>query len=263
MGSDLKSEKSLTKHYARIASQRDSIRDRRNGDDDRVERARRIGYSPGDIENIPDSVLIGLGCTDPTALAGLKDGETVLDLGCGGGLDAFIESARVGPTGTVIGVDRSPAMIRRATDAVERHGYAIARFVVDSIESLPVVGESIDVVLSDCVMNHCRDLIAAIEEPYRILRAGGRMHVADLVTMGQVPPPDAPGLEIWAEWLAVGDPDPEHEARDSLPHDPLAVALGVKALPNRSTVVDLWRSCWDDRRSMEQLRRRIDDDRGY
>jgi ubiquinone/menaquinone biosynthesis C-methylase UbiE len=162
-----------------------------------------MGYSNREIASAPESSLVGLGCGNPTALAGLKEGETVLDIGSGAGLDAFLAARRVGPKGKVIGVDMTGEMVESARRAALEGGYQNVEFRLGEMEHLPLDDESVDVIISNCVMNHAPDKVAAFREAWRVLRPNGRIHVADLVTKGRLPPADTPGLEVWAEWLAV------------------------------------------------------------
>ena len=166
-------------------------------------RLRLMGYSNQEIASVPESSLVGLGCGNPTALAGLKEGETVLDIGSGAGLDAFLAARKVGHKGKVIGVDVTTEMVERAKRSALEGGYQNVEFRRGEMESLPLDDESVDVIISNCVMNHAPDKVAAFREARRVLRPNGRIHVADLVTKGRLPPADTPGLEVWVEWLAV------------------------------------------------------------
>ena len=132
-----------------------------------------------------------------------KKGQIVLDLGSGAGLDAFIASQKVGQTGKVIGVDITPEMVRKAQRFAREGGYKNVQFKVGQMKNLPISDESIDVIISNCVINHSLDKLAAFKEALRVLRPDGKMLISDLVVEGQLPPADTPGLEVWAEWLTV------------------------------------------------------------
>jgi len=167
-------------------------------------RARELGYSEEEIKGMPQgAVEMGLGCGNPAALVELQKGQVVLDLGSGAGLDAFIASQKVGPHGKVIGVDMTPEMVHKAQQFAKEGGYKNAEFKLGKIESLPISDESVDVIISNCVINHSPDKVAAFREALRVLRPGGEMLISDLVVEGQLPPADSPGLEVWAQWLTV------------------------------------------------------------
>jgi ubiquinone/menaquinone biosynthesis C-methylase UbiE len=141
-----------------------------------------------------------LGCGNPVAIADLRPGEAVLDLGCGGGLDVFLAATRVGPGGRVVGVDASPEMVARARSSAARTRLNNVRFGEGSIEKLPFGAGAFDVVLSNCVINHCPDPGVVFREARRVLRPRGRLCVTDLVTAGGFPA-EALNDRVWGEWL--------------------------------------------------------------
>ena len=171
---------------------------------DRLADLRALGYSVDDTASVPRRAIeMGLGCGNPAAFAGLRRGQVVLDLGSGGGLDAFVAAKKVGPTGKVIGVDTGAAMVERATAFAVEGGYANVEFKVGQLDQLPLADESIDVIISNCVINHAHDKVAAFKEAYRVLKPNGEISIADLVVEGKVAQSDDPGMKVWQEWLAV------------------------------------------------------------
>ena len=164
--------------------------------------AEGIGYSREDLECIPEEVLMGLGCGNPTAIVELRLGETVLDLGSGAGVDAFLAASKVGPNGSVIGVDMTKEMIDKATDIAKRNGYTNIEFRLGEIEKLPVDDSSVDVVISNCVINLVPDKAKVFREAYRVLRTGGRLSISDIVADRALSDEMRNDLYAWAGCIA-------------------------------------------------------------
>ncbi|MGD8505049.1 MAG: arsenite methyltransferase [Candidatus Bathyarchaeota archaeon] len=164
--------------------------------------ALRIGYSEEDLKNVPEASSMGLGCGNPVALASLREGEIVLDLGSGGGIDVFLAAKKVGTKGKVIGVDMTEEMIQRARATASKYGYENVEFRRGEIENLPIQDNSVDAVISNCVINLSPDKQKVFQEAHRVLKTGGRIMISDIVTEGELPEEVRKSFDAWAGCIA-------------------------------------------------------------
>ena len=169
------------------------------------------GYSDGELASAPkDAADISLGCGNPTAMAGLRAGEVVVDIGSGGGLDSFIAAGKVGPTGRVIGVDMTLAMLERARASAEKNHITNVEFRQGYAEEMPVADGEADVIISNCVINLTEDKGQVFREAFRALKPGGRLEVSDIVTAGPVPLEWRENSEGWSECITGALPEQEY-----------------------------------------------------
>jgi SAM-dependent methyltransferase len=163
---------------------------------------RTIGYSEEELHSVPRESNLGLGCGNPTALASLKEGETVLDLGAGAGFDCFLAAKAVGPSGRVIGVDMTPEMVEKARENARKGDFGNVEFRLGEIESLPAADGSVDAVISNCVINLSTAKERVFAEAFRVLRPGGRVMISDLVLSRHIPSAMAGSLAAYAGCIA-------------------------------------------------------------
>jgi SAM-dependent methyltransferase len=171
-------------------------------------------YDPGQIGQIPEeAILASLGCGNPTALAELKPGETVLDLGSGGGIDVLLSARRVGPSGKAYGLDMTDEMLALARANQLQAGVENVEFLKGEIEHIPLPGDSVDIIISNCVINLSADKDRALREAFRVLKPGGRFAVSDVVVRGEVPAEVRRSMELWVGCIAGALEESEYVAK--------------------------------------------------
>ena len=171
-------------------------------------------YSDTETAGLPaDAVAVSLGCGNPTALADLQPGQTVLDLGSGGGIDVLLSAKRVGPTGKVYGLDMTDDMLALARENQRKAGASNVEFLKGTIEAIPLADQSVDVIISNCVINLSVDKDAVLREAFRVLKPNGRFAVSDVVIRGEVPPEIRRSLELWVGCVAGALRDDEYASK--------------------------------------------------
>jgi SAM-dependent methyltransferase len=171
-------------------------------------------YDDADAHAVPEGALLAsLGCGNPTALAQLNPGETVLDLGSGGGIDVLLSARRVGPAGKAFGLDMTDEMLALAEEHKRKAGVTNVEFLKGRIEEMPLPDQAVDVIISNCVINLSADKDRVLREAFRVLKPGGRLAVSDVIVRGEVPPDVRRSMELWAGCVAGALSDVEYRSK--------------------------------------------------
>ena len=178
-------KKIVKKHYSKIAEKKSCCCGRRSAELTPEQISKSIGYSDEDMQTVPEANL-GLGCGNPTALGKITEGNIVLDLGSGAGFDCFLAAKKVGKSGKVIGVDMTEEMIHKAQEIAKKYGYDNVEFRLGEIDDLPVEDNSVDVIISNCVINLAPDKLKVFKDAYRVLKNNGKMYVSDIVLLEEL-----------------------------------------------------------------------------
>ena len=164
--------------------------------------SRQVGYTEEELKAVPEGANLGLGCGNPVALASLREGETVLDLGSGAGFDCFLAANQVGESGRVIGVDMTPEMVAKARENAKKSNYGNVEFRLGEIENLPLADNSVDIAISNCVINLAPDKRRVFQEAFRVLKPGGRLMISDIVLLKELPDVIKNSIELYIGCLS-------------------------------------------------------------
>ncbi len=164
--------------------------------------SQELGYTKEELESVPEGCNMGLGCGNPQAIASLKPGETVLDLGAGGGFDVFLAAKKVGPSGRVYGVDMTPEMLSKARNNAAKNGYQNVEFLLGEIEHLPLPNNTVDAIISNCVVNLSTNKAQVFKEAFRVLKEGGRIAISDIVAYKPLPPEMSNNSELYCNCIS-------------------------------------------------------------